>query len=160
MDIYCGPVALNLCSLLDGSCFLILYFTSQIIEVCLVSLMTSVISFGLPLLRKCIPCPTSETNSGFECPIAPRTYGNHVDVNSWQHPSCTTLSFIFSCFIFYYVEILYIYLHLWPWMHILFCMLLLCFQQFYCLKVCFKQFYCLKGNEYNDLTTIFFNTQV
>ncbi|KAJ8427143.1 hypothetical protein Cgig2_005201 [Carnegiea gigantea] len=53
------------------------------------------ISFGLPLLRKCSPCPASEV----ECPNPPGMYGNYVN------------------------------------------------------------FYCKNGNEYNDLATIFFNTQ-
>lgn len=67
----------------------------KIIEVCLISLITSAISFGLPLLRKCSPCPASEV----ECPNPPGMYGNYVS------------------------------------------------------------FYCKSGNEYNDLATIFFNTQ-
>ncbi|XP_043725309.1 chloride channel protein CLC-d-like isoform X3 [Telopea speciosissima] len=71
----------------------------KIIEVCLVSLLTSTISFGLPLLRKCSPCPESEANSGIECPRPPGMYGNYV------------------------------------------------------------RFYCANDNEYNDLATIFFNTQ-
>ncbi|RVX22124.1 Chloride channel protein CLC-d [Vitis vinifera] len=71
----------------------------KMIEVCLVSLITSVISFGLPLLRKCSPCPEVELNSGIECPRPPGMYGNYVN------------------------------------------------------------FYCDKENEYNDLATIFFNTQ-
>uniref|UniRef100_A0A5B6Z8H8 Chloride channel protein n=1 Tax=Davidia involucrata TaxID=16924 RepID=A0A5B6Z8H8_DAVIN len=72
----------------------------KIIEVCLVSLITSVISFGLPLLRKCSPCPDPELNPGIECPRPPGMYGNYVN------------------------------------------------------------FYCGKDNkEYNDLATIFFNTQ-
>ncbi|XP_034685600.1 chloride channel protein CLC-d isoform X1 [Vitis riparia] len=71
----------------------------KMIEVCLVSLITSVISFGLPLLRKCSPCPEVELNSGIECPRPPGMYGNYVN------------------------------------------------------------FYCHKDNEYNDLATIFFNTQ-
>ncbi|KAA8548621.1 hypothetical protein F0562_000305 [Nyssa sinensis] len=71
----------------------------KIIEACLVSLITSVISFGLPLLRKCSPCPESELNSGIECPRPPGMYGNYVN------------------------------------------------------------FYCGKDKEYNDLATIFFNTQ-
>lgn len=54
----------------------------QIIEVCLVSLITSVLSFGLPLLRKCSPCPTSGANSNIECPNAPGIDGNYVDVSS------------------------------------------------------------------------------
>lgn len=71
----------------------------KILEVCLISLITSVISFGLPLLRKCSPCPDSEANPGIECPRPPGTDGNFVN------------------------------------------------------------FYCEKDKEYNDLATIFFNTQ-
>ncbi|KAJ9700297.1 hypothetical protein PVL29_005887 [Vitis rotundifolia] len=71
----------------------------KMIEVCLVSLITSVISFGLPLLRKCSPCPEVELNSSIECPRPPGMYGNYVN------------------------------------------------------------FYCGKDKEYNDLATIFFNTQ-
>ncbi|KAI5381259.1 hypothetical protein KIW84_UN0879 [Lathyrus oleraceus] len=72
----------------------------KIIEACLVSLLTSVISFGLPLLRKCSPCPEPDPTSGIECPRPPGMYGNYVN------------------------------------------------------------FYCSKDNEYNDLATIFFNTQM
>jgi chloride channel 7 len=71
----------------------------QIIEACLVSLITSFISFGLPLLRKCSPCPDTGPDSGIECPRPPGMYGNYVN------------------------------------------------------------FYCSKDKEYNDLATIFFNTQ-
>ncbi|GAB2266595.1 hypothetical protein Dimus_001589 [Dionaea muscipula] len=71
----------------------------KIIEVCLLSVITSVISFGLPLLRRCSPCPESEANSGIECPNPPGVYGNYVN------------------------------------------------------------FYCRNEKEYNDLATIFFNTQ-
>ncbi|KAL6637094.1 hypothetical protein ACP70R_024666 [Stipagrostis hirtigluma subsp. patula] len=71
----------------------------QIFEACLISLVTSTISFVLPLLRKCSPCPELETNSGIECPHPPGTDGNFVN------------------------------------------------------------FYCSKDKEYNDLATIFFNTQ-
>lgn len=52
----------------------------QIIEACLVSLLTSVISFGLPLLRKCTPCPEPDPASGIECPRPPGMYGNYVNV--------------------------------------------------------------------------------
>lgn len=54
----------------------------QIIEACLVSLLTSVISFGLPLLRKCSPCPESDphSDSTIECPRPPGMYGNYVNV--------------------------------------------------------------------------------
>ncbi|BAT92221.1 hypothetical protein VIGAN_07090100 [Vigna angularis var. angularis] len=38
---------------------------------CLVSILTSLISFGLPLLRKCTPCPESDSASGIECPRPP-----------------------------------------------------------------------------------------
>ncbi|KAF9673919.1 hypothetical protein SADUNF_Sadunf10G0073900 [Salix dunnii] len=72
----------------------------KIIEACLISVMTSAISFGLPLLRKCNPCPESDSDSGIECPRPPGMYGNYVN------------------------------------------------------------FYCGKDKEYNDLATIFFNTQV
>ncbi|ONM08001.1 Chloride channel protein CLC-d [Zea mays] len=71
----------------------------QIFEACLISLVTSTISFVLPLLRKCSPCPKLETNSGIECPHPPGTDGNFVN------------------------------------------------------------FYCSQDREYNDLATIFFNTQ-
>ncbi|XP_010277685.1 PREDICTED: chloride channel protein CLC-d-like [Nelumbo nucifera] len=71
----------------------------KIIEACLISLITSTISFGLPLLRKCSPCPKLETNSSIECPRPPGMYGNYVN------------------------------------------------------------FYCKRDSEYNDLATIFFNTQ-
>ncbi|KAI3985944.1 hypothetical protein MKX01_039026 [Papaver californicum] len=71
----------------------------KIIEACLISLITSVISFGLPLLRECSPCPEAEANSDIECPRPPGMYGNYVN------------------------------------------------------------FFCSKDKEYNDLATIFFNTQ-
>ncbi|XP_073006449.1 chloride channel protein CLC-d isoform X2 [Typha latifolia] len=71
----------------------------KILEVCLISLITSIISFALPLLRKCSPCPDSEANPGIDCPRPPGTDGNFVN------------------------------------------------------------FYCAKDKEYNDLATIFFNTQ-
>ena len=54
----------------------------QIYEACLVSLITSLISFGLPLLRKCTPCPEYDPKSGIECPRAPGMYGNYVNVRS------------------------------------------------------------------------------
>ncbi|KAI4345612.1 hypothetical protein L6164_012715 [Bauhinia variegata] len=71
----------------------------KIVEACLVSVITSVISFGLPLLRKCTPCPESVPDSNIECPRGPGMYGNYVN------------------------------------------------------------FFCSKDKEYNDLATIFFNTQ-
>ncbi|GAA0146357.1 ion channel [Lithospermum erythrorhizon] len=71
----------------------------KIIEACIISVITSIISFGLPLFKKCTPCPDIDANSGIECPRAPGMYGNYVN------------------------------------------------------------FYCGNKNEYNDLATIFFNTQ-
>ncbi|KAJ8766506.1 hypothetical protein K2173_022565 [Erythroxylum novogranatense] len=71
----------------------------KIIEACLISVITSLISFGLPLLRTCSQCPEADPNAGIECPRPPGMYGNYVN------------------------------------------------------------FYCGKDKEYNDLATIFFNTQ-
>ncbi|XP_060959512.1 chloride channel protein CLC-d isoform X4 [Cannabis sativa] len=71
----------------------------KIYEACLVSVITSLISFGLPLLRKCSACPESDSDNGIECPRPPGMYGNYVN------------------------------------------------------------FYCSKDKEYNDLATLFFNTQ-
>ncbi|XP_062108383.1 chloride channel protein CLC-d isoform X2 [Humulus lupulus] len=71
----------------------------KIYEACLVSVITSLISFGLPLLRKCSACPESDSDGGIECPRPPGMYGNYVN------------------------------------------------------------FYCSKDKEYNDLATLFFNTQ-
>ncbi|KAD4177944.1 hypothetical protein E3N88_26535 [Mikania micrantha] len=69
----------------------------KIIEACLISVITSIISFGLPLFRKCSACPDSDIP--IECPRQSGTYGNYVN------------------------------------------------------------FFCTNKNEYNDLATIFFNTQ-
>ncbi|KAG2384449.1 Chloride channel protein [Vigna angularis] len=63
----------------DPATFLVAFDDSEahylseavIIETCLVSILTSVISFGLPLLRKCTPCPESDPASGIECPQPP-----------------------------------------------------------------------------------------
>ncbi|CAN1807682.1 Chloride channel protein CLC-d [Linum perenne] len=71
----------------------------KIIEACIISVITSAVSFGLPLLRRCSPCPESDTDSNIECPRPPGMYGNYVN------------------------------------------------------------FFCGKDKEYNDLATIFFNTQ-
>lgn len=56
------------------------FFFLKIIEACVISVITSVISFGLPLLRKCSPCPESDIDSGIECPRPPGMYGNYVNV--------------------------------------------------------------------------------
>ncbi|MCO5562887.1 hypothetical protein L7F22_016523 [Adiantum nelumboides] len=71
----------------------------KIVEACLVSLLTSILSFGLPLLTKCTPCPDAEKYPDIVCPRPEGTYGNYVN------------------------------------------------------------FHCSSRNEYNDLATIFFNTQ-
>lgn len=52
----------------------------QIVEACIISLLTSAISFGLPLLRTCSPCPEADPASGIECPSSPGMYGNYVKV--------------------------------------------------------------------------------
>ncbi|KAK4434016.1 Chloride channel protein CLC-d [Sesamum alatum] len=51
----------------------------KVVEVCIVSVITSVISFGLPLFKKCTPCPDTDANSGIECPRRPGMYGNYVN---------------------------------------------------------------------------------
>ncbi|XP_042030171.1 chloride channel protein CLC-d-like isoform X2 [Salvia splendens] len=51
----------------------------KVIEACIVSLITSLISFGLPIFRKCTPCPEADANSGIECPRRPGMYGNYVN---------------------------------------------------------------------------------
>ncbi|KAK6146080.1 hypothetical protein DH2020_019949 [Rehmannia glutinosa] len=51
----------------------------KVIEVCIVSVITSVISFGLPLFKTCTPCPEADANSGIECPRRPGMYGNYVN---------------------------------------------------------------------------------
>ncbi|XP_051129565.1 chloride channel protein CLC-d [Andrographis paniculata] len=51
----------------------------RVIEVCIVSLLTSVISFGLPLFKKCTPCPETDPDSSIECPRRPGMYGNYVN---------------------------------------------------------------------------------
>ncbi|KAG0456779.1 hypothetical protein HPP92_024567, partial [Vanilla planifolia] len=71
----------------------------KMIEVLVISLVTSIISFGLPLLRKCSPCPNSAINPDIDCPRPPGNDGNFVN------------------------------------------------------------FFCKADKEYNDLATIFFNTQ-
>ncbi len=93
-------------------------------------MITSVISFGLPLLRKCTPCPESDPDAGIECPRPPGMYGNYVNVR--------------------YNLVMYV--------------LSLCSLDVVlvhpCLIIHRMQFYCSNNNEYNDLATIFFNTQV
>lgn len=66
---------------------------SQIIEACLISVITSAISFGLPLFRRCTPCPEADANSGIECPQAPGMFGNYVNVRSYvTYDFCVILS--------------------------------------------------------------------
>lgn len=103
---------------------------------CIVSLITSLISFGLPLFRKCTPCPEADANSGIECPRRPGMYGNYVNVIDW-------FSLTYSVHLTYTVSPT---LKLW--------FLLNTYTE--CIML---QFYC-GDKEYNDLATIFFNTQV
>ncbi|GMH08419.1 hypothetical protein Nepgr_010259 [Nepenthes gracilis] len=67
----------------------------KIIEVCLVSVITSAISFGLPLLTKCSPCPESEASSGIECPNPPGVYGNYVNFKCHNEKEYNDLATIF-----------------------------------------------------------------
>ena len=86
----------------------------QIIEACLVSILTSAISFGLPLLRKCTPCPESDPASGIECPRPPGMYGNYVNVR----PLFYSVSLM--CFIFIFILFLLNFNYLYPYLHIYF----------------------------------------
>lgn len=72
----------------------------QVIEACLISVITSAISFGLPLLRKCSPCPEADADSGIECPRPPGMYGNYVNVRS--DLEFTLLAFLFLYFFNYF----------------------------------------------------------
>ncbi|KAG6393136.1 hypothetical protein SASPL_147371 [Salvia splendens] len=85
----------------------------KVIEACIVSLITSLISFGLPIFRKCTPCPEADANSGIECPRRPGMYGNYVNVRFLQLFAHSSAGGLFYC----------------------------------------------SDKEYNDLATIFFNTQ-
>ncbi|XP_024363094.1 chloride channel protein CLC-d isoform X2 [Physcomitrium patens] len=71
----------------------------KIIEVLLVSLITSMLSFGLPMMTTCKPCPDPVKYPSVICPRPSGNYGNYVN------------------------------------------------------------FFCPNENQYNDLATIFFNTQ-
>ncbi|KAG0554790.1 hypothetical protein KC19_12G119300 [Ceratodon purpureus] len=71
----------------------------KIIEVLLVSLITSMLSFGLPMMTSCKQCPDPVKYPGVVCPRPSGSYGNYVN------------------------------------------------------------FFCSNENQYNDLATIFFNTQ-
>lgn len=58
----------------------------QIIEVLLVSLITSLLSFGLPMMTKCKPCPDSVKYPDIVCPRPSGNYGNYVNVSDiWAH---------------------------------------------------------------------------
>lgn len=53
----------------------------QIIEVLLVSLITSLLSFGLPMMTSCKPCPDPVKYPGIVCPRPSGNYGNYVNVS-------------------------------------------------------------------------------
>lgn len=106
--------------------------------------MTSVISFGLPLLRKCSPCPDSEANPDIECPRPPGTYGNFVNVR------CPLKVSVFS----------YLNANLWSYTELTQFWLFFILIKISAICVLFLQFYCSNDKQYNDLATIFFNTQV
>ncbi|EPS62511.1 hypothetical protein M569_12278, partial [Genlisea aurea] len=67
----------------------------KIVEACLISILTSVISFGLPLFRKCTPCPEPDTIPGVECPRRPGMYGNYVNFycNDREYNDLATIFF-------------------------------------------------------------------
>lgn len=54
----------------------------QIIEVMLVSLITSLLSFGLPMMTSCKPCPDPVKYPDVTCPRPTGNYGNYVNVRS------------------------------------------------------------------------------
>lgn len=56
--------------------------TLQIIEVLLVSLITSMLSFGLPMMTSCKPCPDPAKYPDVVCPRPSHSYGNYVNVSS------------------------------------------------------------------------------
>jgi len=58
--------------------------TVQIIEVLLVSLITSLLSFGLPTMTSCKPCPDPVKYPGVTCPRPSGNYGNYVNVSSYE----------------------------------------------------------------------------
>ena len=58
------------------------------------SLLTSILSFGLPLLTKCTPCPDPEKYPDIICPRPEGTYGNYVNVSyivPWVSAPCTLI---------------------------------------------------------------------
>ena len=57
--------------------------TVQIIEVLLVSLITSMLSFGLPMMTSCKPCPDTVKYPDIVCPRPSGSYGNYVNVSSY-----------------------------------------------------------------------------
>ncbi|KAL6893694.1 hypothetical protein ACP4OV_007792 [Aristida adscensionis] len=67
----------------------------KIFEACLISLVTSMVSFVLPLLRKCSPCPELGSDSGIECPHPPGTDGNFVNFHCSRNKEYNDLATIF-----------------------------------------------------------------
>jgi hypothetical protein len=54
----------------------------EIIEVLLVSLITSMLSFSLPMMTSCKPCPNPAKYPDVVCPRPTHSYGNYVNVSS------------------------------------------------------------------------------
>ncbi|CAK9203106.1 hypothetical protein BDL97_14G008000 [Sphagnum fallax] len=67
----------------------------KIMEACLVSLITSVLSFGLPLMTKCTPCPNPEKYPDVVCPRPSGQYGNYVNFNCHSESHYNDLATIF-----------------------------------------------------------------
>ncbi|XP_002974732.2 chloride channel protein CLC-d [Selaginella moellendorffii] len=67
----------------------------KIIEVCLVSLITSMLSFGIPLLNKCTPCPDPVKYPDIVCPRPQQHYGNYVLFNCPKDSQYNDLATIF-----------------------------------------------------------------
>ncbi|KAJ7552546.1 hypothetical protein O6H91_06G059900 [Diphasiastrum complanatum] len=67
----------------------------KIIEACLVSLITSVLSFGLPLLTTCTPCPDPVRYPDIVCPRPSKHYGNYVTFHCSSENQYNDLATIF-----------------------------------------------------------------
>ncbi|CAM6082441.1 unnamed protein product [Calypogeia fissa] len=68
---------------------------TKIVEACLVSFLTSVLSFGLPLLSQCTPCPDPEKYPDIVCPRDQQHYGNFVNFHCSGEREYNDLATIF-----------------------------------------------------------------
>lgn len=67
----------------------------KIIETCLVSLIISFMSFGLPLRRKWSPCPGTDSNLGRDCPRPTKMYGSNTNFYCSKEKEYNGLATIF-----------------------------------------------------------------